>query len=95
MSGASVKDKTRIAKLRDPICERTPDQIDEYRELADGEGVTADEWVWMEEGTLDRKSGMFLCNGCYIRMGMPAGGPGEPRWTATVANVAALLGVEL
>lgn len=33
--------------------------------------VTVDDYVWDEEGTLNRTTGRFLCDGCYIAAGMP------------------------
>jgi hypothetical protein len=58
-------------KLIDPQCGRTPDQIDVYVSYAEYEGITPDEYVWREEGTLNMENGHFLCDDCYIKAGMP------------------------
>ena len=68
-------------------CHRPPAEIPGIVEAAVEEAMTPDAYVRSEEGTLDRESGLFLCDGCYIAHGMPTA-PG--RWTATPANVAAL-----
>lgn len=59
-------------KLFDPSCKRTPDQISEYVEFAEMEGVTPEEYVWAEEGTLNTENGHFLCTDCYMKAGMPS-----------------------
>lgn len=85
MTAHFPRDRQRIPELKDPICERAPDQIAEYRAYANAEGVTPDEWVWREEGTLDRATGQFLCTSCHLALG-----PSSPtgRWTATPENLA-------
>jgi hypothetical protein len=41
--------------------------------------MTPDDFVWREEGTLNRETGHFLCTSCYIKAGMPS----SPRgWVA-------------
>lgn len=82
-----------IPRLFDPVCERTPDQIDEYVEFGRHEEMTPEEFVWSEEGTLDRATGQFLCTSCYIKAGQPS----SPRgWRATTANLARdVFGVDL
>lgn len=52
-------------------------------------GQTADQFVQQEEGTLDVKTGVFLCDHCYIKAGTPSA-PYPNRWTATPGNLAAL-----
>lgn len=79
-------------ELKDPVCGRTPAEIYEYSPESTGEELTAEEYVWKEEGTLDRLTGQFLCTSCYIKAGMPVMSSG---WTATTQNVARELGVEL
>lgn len=59
-------------KLVDPSCNRTPDQIASYVMNANEEGISPDEYVWREEGTLNKENGHFLCDGCYIKAGMPS-----------------------
>lgn len=37
-----------------------------------------EDWIWKNEGTLNRQSGLFACTACYIAMGQPS----SPRgWT--------------
>lgn len=40
------------------------------------------EWIWDNEGTLNRETGFFLCTKCYIDMGQPSGtfGNADARW---------------
>lgn len=69
-------------------CRRSPDQIG-YGFFADEEhGENADHYVWFNEGTLDRDSGVFLCDQCYIVWGMPSSRAG---WKATPEALAELL----
>lgn len=35
-------------------------------------GESADEYVKREEGTYNHNNGHFLCDGCYIKAGMPS-----------------------
>jgi hypothetical protein len=63
-------------------CGRSPDQIEEYRVYAEGEGLTPDEFVRLEEGTYNPDNGHFACTYCYIMLGSPAAAPGEGRWIA-------------
>lgn len=64
-------------------CGRTPSEIQEYvgaaSEEASGEpDMTPDDYVWQEEGTLNRENGHFLCTSCYVDARMPS----SPRgWT--------------
>jgi hypothetical protein len=53
-------------------CGKTPDQIEEYIEMAEEQEKTANEIVLLEEGTYNRKNGHFVCTLCYIDMGMPS-----------------------
>lgn len=54
-------------------CNRTPDQIPIYVDLAEVEEMAgAEDYVWHEEGTLNRENGHFLCDECYIKAGMPS-----------------------
>lgn len=54
-------------------CGKTPAQISEYSPESTGEEMSAEEYVWSEEGTLNRENGHFLCTQCYINAGMPRG----------------------
>jgi hypothetical protein len=60
-------------------CNKHPDKIEEYIEMAENEEMTPDEYVRHEEGTYNRANGHFLCTMCYIRAGQPS----SPRgWVA-------------
>jgi hypothetical protein len=52
-------------------CGKTPSELYEYVNAA-GSDMTPDEYVWQEEGTLNRENGHFLCTDCYITAGMPS-----------------------
>lgn len=68
-----------MPELRCTGCNLTPNEIDEYWADFTGTDLTPDEYVWQEEGTLNRETGRFACTSCYIKMGMPS----SPRgWTA-------------
>jgi len=62
-------------------CNKKPDEIEEYVELAEEENVTPDEYVKHEEGTYNNRNGHFLCTSCYIKAGMPSL-PWPSRWVA-------------
>ncbi len=53
-------------------CNKTPNEIEEYIEMAIEEETTPDEYVKREEGTYNRKNGHFACTSCYCNMGMPS-----------------------
>lgn len=53
-------------------CNKTPGEIQEYIDTAGAEGMTPDEYVWEEEGTLNRENGHFLCTTDYVAAGMPS-----------------------
>lgn len=53
-------------------CSKAPSELDEYVGWAEFEGMTADDYCWEEEGTLNRENGHFLCTGCYVKAGMPS-----------------------
>lgn len=39
-----------------------------------------EDWIWANEGTLERTSGLFVCTRCYIKRGMPLNSePGMPQ----------------
>lgn len=54
-------------------CKKSPDQIEEFIEVAKLEETTPDQFVLDEEGTLNHENGHFLCTECYIKAGMPSG----------------------
>lgn len=62
-------------------CEKYPDQIDEYVEAGRESGMSAADYVLMEEGTLNPENGHFLCTACYIKAGMPSK-PYPEKWVA-------------
>lgn len=62
--------------LRCAGCGQAPVDLDCYQlMLTDEDGnrlyPDADAFVWAEEGTLNRRTGRFLCDDCYIKAGMP------------------------
>jgi hypothetical protein len=62
-------------------CGRTPEQIEEYVDLARTDHMTPTEWVLAEEGTLNPRNNHFACDECYLQMGMPSE-PAPGRWVA-------------
>jgi hypothetical protein len=63
-------------------CLRSPANIPSIAMAAAEDGYSPDDWVWREEGTLNRENGHFLCDLCYIAWGMPANPSPGPRWVA-------------
>lgn len=53
-------------------CNKSPADLKEYIDMGDEEGMSAEEYCWSEEGTLNRSNGHFLCTGCYCAAGMPS-----------------------
>ena len=53
-------------------CNKKPDELEEYIELAKEEGMTPNQYVKEEEGTYNKRNGHFLCTDCYIDAGMPS-----------------------
>lgn len=53
-------------------CGKEPSEIEDCYEMAKVEGMTPDEYVIGLEGTYNKHNGMFLCNTCYIAVGMPS-----------------------
>lgn len=68
-------------ELRCIECGLTPLELPEYRAAAAENECTPDEFVWREEGTLNRANGHFVCTQCYVDMGMPVNIDGS-RWVA-------------
>lgn len=58
-------------RLSCAVCGKEPSEIGEYRIFAELEEMTPDEYVWAEEGTLNRDTGQFVCSDDYIKIGMP------------------------
>lgn len=79
--------KVSIPELRCCRCNKTPEQIEEYVLEAErsgnygGEKISATQWCWENEGTMNRKTGRFACTQCYIEMGQPSGPSRGQRWT--------------
>lgn len=61
-------------------CQKTPQELAEYEHAARDEGMTAAEYVALEEGTYNITNGHFVCTPCYLRMGAPVAESG--RWIA-------------
>lgn len=53
-------------------CGKAPNEIGKYVEMAELEGISPEQYVRNEEGTLNLENGHFACTDCYIRMGMPS-----------------------
>lgn len=53
-------------------CNKPPNEIQEYIDIAEAEEMTPDEYVSKEEGTLNRLNGHFLCTQCYVKAGCPS-----------------------
>jgi hypothetical protein len=60
-------------------CNKTPEEISEYVDMGIAEEMTPTEFVWDQEGTLNRRNGHFLCTSCYLGAGQPSARGG---WTA-------------
>ena len=58
--------------LRCFSCGRVPEEILEYSQRFTGTNLSPDDYVWLEEGTLNRDSGQFACTACYIDVGQPS-----------------------
>ena len=55
-------------------CGKTPEQLVEYKMLAEDCGYSsATEAVIEEEGTYNPNTGLFWCTDCYIKAGQPVG----------------------
>ena len=55
-------------------CGKTPEQLQEYVDLArDGGYESPEQAVREQEGTFDPATGLFYCTDCYIKAGMPLG----------------------
>ena len=53
-------------------CGKTPNEFWVYSVAYHGEDITNDQYVWREEGTLNKSNGHFLCDACYINAGQPS-----------------------
>lgn len=60
-------------------CGKAPNELTCYTPYAREAGVSNEEYVFNEEGTLNTENGHFLCDLCYVK----AGAPSSPRgWKA-------------
>lgn len=66
-------------------CGQPPEETHGW--IAHEQDMTADQYVWEEEGTLDRATGKYLCDYCFFAVGMPTSKGG---WKATPENLIAL-----
>ena len=57
--------------MKCPYCDKKPQEIEEYVEGAKLENVTPEHYVELDEGTYDRRTKLFCCTTCYIKVGMP------------------------
>lgn len=53
-------------------CRKTPSELECYAPYAAEEGISAEIYVYREEGTLNTENGHFLCDGCYFKAGAPS-----------------------
>jgi hypothetical protein len=60
-------------------CKKEPSELDEYVGAGRVNSMSADDYCWEEEGTLNRENGHFTCTSCYIKAGMPSSSRG---WVA-------------
>lgn len=70
--------------LRCARCRKVPLELKADYAAYLSPGQTPEDFVWAEEGTLDRETGLFLCDSCYVKVGMPSSPTG---WKATPANL--------
>ena len=53
-------------------CDKSPEDIEEYKEIGKEAKMTPTEFVKECEGTYNAKNGHFLCTSCYFKNGMPS-----------------------
>jgi aspartate carbamoyltransferase regulatory subunit len=68
-----LKNMTKGFEIKCKRCGKHPNELSEYIECAEEEGITPDEYVVREEGTYNEKTGLFYCTPCYVKVGMPLG----------------------
>lgn len=54
-------------------CNKTPDELEEYKYLAERYNSSPRDVAMAEEGTYNPRTGKFYCTECYIKVGMPTG----------------------
>ncbi len=55
------------------VCGKHPNDIKDYTYYARREKVTNEQYVKENEGTYNPKTGLFYCDACYIKSGLPLG----------------------
>jgi hypothetical protein len=55
------------------VCKKKPGEIAEYVNAAKDEGISPEDFVRLEEGTYNKKNGLFYCTSCYVAIGSPMG----------------------
>ena len=55
------------------ICGKEPNELVEYKVIAEMEGTTPERFVRDNEGTYNEKEDIFCCTNCYINIGQPYG----------------------
>jgi len=60
-------------------CGKRPEDDSLIVLFAQYKGLTPDQYIWQQEGTLNDETGLYACDGCYIKLGMPANSSG-PSW---------------
>ena len=55
------------------VCKKQPHEIPIYVRFALMDGITAEDFVYMNEGTFDYRTNLFYCDKCYVKIGMPPG----------------------
>ena len=54
-------------------CGKAPNELSEYVSAAKVANITPEEYIRKEEGTYNRKTDLFFCTPCYVKVGMPLG----------------------
>jgi hypothetical protein len=66
--------KKVVKQIKCKHCGKKPSEIQEYIDMAESEGYPSPEaFVRTQEGTLNKKTGLFYCTKCYIELGQPLG----------------------
>jgi hypothetical protein len=65
-------------------CKRRPAELHSVKMFAQARKMSPDDFVWHEDGTLNKSTGAFACDDCYVLMGMPLRSRDDPRgaWKA-------------
>ena len=68
----SNKVDSGLPEIRCKCCQRRPEEIPYYVEVAKDEKCTPDQ-IAKEDGTYNPRTREFYCFTCYIKVGMPLG----------------------